>query len=102
MTQRPNVPPASCLRRSSAAGRHLSPKVADPLVRLAPRRFRVAPAGLAVGADGGIRPEELHVRLLALEITQAVGHQLVGHMAFEIDQKAVVTEAALRRTRVQV
>src|SRR5438874_1062532 len=64
------------------------------------RRF--TDADLDAAADGGIRPEELHVRLFALEITQAVGHQLVGHMAFEIDQKAVVTEAALRRTRVQV
>ena len=41
---------------------------------------------------GGVRAQELHVRLLGLNVQQAIRHQLVGHMARQVDDEAVVTE----------
>src|SRR5438874_13362035 len=81
---------------------NLRPELLQPVVRLAPRGIRIAPHRLPVWGRGRVRTQELHVGLLALQVPQAVRHELVGEMPLELDQKAVVTEALLRGARVQV
>ena len=43
-----------------------------------------------VRAGGRVRTEELHVRQLGVQVAQAVGHHLVGEVALEVDDEAVV------------
>ena len=57
-------------------------------------RAWAAPVGGPV-TGGRVGAEELHVGLLRLQVAQAVGHQLVGQVALEVDDEAVVAEALL-------
>ena len=56
----------------------------------------------AVLAGGGVRAEELHVGHLRLEVAEAVGHELVGEVALEVDHEAVVAEALLGGPRLEL
>ena len=57
----------------------------------------------ALGTGRGVRAEELHVGLLGLAATaQAVGHHLVGDVALEVDQEAVVAEPRLGGPRLEL
>ncbi len=95
---------AGTARASAASTLSASIKSADLPDLLAQRRdpgFRVAPRAVglrahrfAVVAAGGIRPEELHVALLAVQPAQRVGDDLVGDVALHVDDEAVVAETA--------
>ena len=67
------------------------------------RPARAAPldAGFHRTADR-IRAEELHLGLLRREVAQPVGDQLVGDVALDVDEEAVVAEAALGRARLEL
>ena len=78
----------------------LLPQRLDPGRRVLPRPARGAPAGNAGRGRSADRigAEELDLRLLRREVTQRVCDDLVGDMAFAVDEEAIVAQAALRRT----
>ena len=51
--------------------------------------------GRTVLAGGRVAAEELDVGDLGAEVPEAVGHELVGHVALEVDDEAVVAEGLL-------
>src|SRR5207245_1280177 len=67
----------------------------DPLVGRLPLGLGVAAAGGSVLAGGRVGAEELHPGQLGVEVAEAVGDDLVGHVALEVDDEAVVTERLL-------
>ena len=74
---------------------------ADACFHAVPAGRAALDAGLGRAADR-IRAEELHLGLLRREVAQRVGDQLVGDVAFAVDEEAVVAEAALRRPRLEL
>ena len=83
---------------------HLRPRSSlDPA-----RRRRATPClaavrrARAVEPGDRIRAEELHLRDLGREGAQAVGDELVGDVALEVDEEAVVAEALLRRPALEL
>src|SRR4051812_44754742 len=73
------------------------PQSVDPVVSLAPARISVLSSGVRVLARGGVAAEELDTALLGVERTHRVGEELLGDVAFGVDDEAVVAEAALLR-----
>ena len=81
---------------------HLRAELLDPVRGIPPRLARTGAPRVRGLAGDGIRAEELHVRLLRREGAQAVGHELVGDVALEVDEEAVVPEALLRRAALEL
>ena len=52
--------------------------------------------------EGGVGAEELHGSELAVQLFQAVSDDLVAQVSFELDDKAVVTEAQPGGTRLDL
>src|SRR5215207_11057020 len=61
-------------------------------------RCRVT-SGAALRTGKRVRAEELHLLLLRAEVAEAVGDDLVGDVALEVDEEAVVAEVALGGSR---
>src|SRR5205823_11017932 len=80
---------------------HLRAEAADPVVGGLPLGLRVAAHGGTVLAGRRVRAEELHAGQLGVQITQTVGDDLVVHVAFEVDDEAVLAQRLLGRARGQ-
>ena len=66
------------------------------------RPLGVAPAGRAVGAGGRVGAQELQLPQAGVQVPQAVGHYLVGHVALEVDDEAVLAELPFGRPGLQL
>ena len=74
----------------------------DPVVGLAPGRVGLGAQRRTVITGGRVRAEELDAGELGMKDAEAVGHDFVGEVALEVDQKAVVTEAPLGGPRLEL
>lgn len=75
----------------------------DPGRRLAPGLAHRAPTRLGgLGLGCRIRPEELDLALLGVEVAQRVGHELVGDVALAVDEEAVAPQPTLHGTRFEL
>ncbi len=81
---------------------HPAAQLVDPLRRPAPRLVGRGRRSALLLTGDRVRAEELHLGLLGRQVPQAVGDELVGDVAFEVDEEAVVAEAPLRRPRLEL
>src|SRR5687767_9887218 len=94
----PRTDPAQ--RPGSARG-DLRPQRLDPVGGVTPRLLGLAADPGAVLTGSVVRAQEEDVLVLGLEVAQGVGHQLVADVALEVDDEAVVAEAALGGTALE-
>ena len=95
--------PARSVPSTSSSMRRRSVR-APPTTRRPPRRDSSASARMAGPAapDAGYDPRNLTPASSAWRSREAVGHHRVGHVAFEVDDEAVVAERLLGRSGLQL